>query len=100
MTWVPPACTLPTTEQPLRVAEFDSLFARSVRGLARPGRRRLTLTLEPTPEVAATTAGLVMKETGCCSFFTFTLTAANGRLELDVETDHEDVLDAIERLAS
>jgi hypothetical protein len=41
-----------------------------------------------------------MRETGCCSFFTFTLTAANGRLELDVETDHEDVLDAIERLAS
>jgi hypothetical protein len=100
MTWVPPACTLPTAERPLRVAEFDALFARSVRGHARPARRRLTLTLEPTPEVAATAAGLVMRETGCCSFFTFTLTAANGRLELDVEADHEDVLDAIERRAS
>ena len=26
--WVPQACTLPTVQQPLRVAEFDGLFAR------------------------------------------------------------------------
>jgi hypothetical protein len=25
--WVPEACTLPTVEQPFRVAEFDDLFA-------------------------------------------------------------------------
>ena len=25
--WVPEACTLPTVEQPVRVAEFDELFA-------------------------------------------------------------------------
>ena len=27
MAWVPEACTLPTVEQPVRVAEFDELFA-------------------------------------------------------------------------
>jgi hypothetical protein len=34
--WVPEACTLPTVEQPLRVAEFDDLFATALRGIARP----------------------------------------------------------------
>ncbi|MEV4838269.1 hypothetical protein AB0K05_27425 [Nonomuraea sp. NPDC049486] len=36
--WVPSACTLPTAEQPLRVAEFDALFADAVRAVARPDR--------------------------------------------------------------
>jgi hypothetical protein len=31
MTWVPDACTLPTEEVPLRVAEFDALFASTLR---------------------------------------------------------------------
>ncbi|MBB6551859.1 hypothetical protein [Nonomuraea rubra] len=40
MTWVgPSACTLPTVEQPLRVAEFDALFAGAVQGVAPPGPR-------------------------------------------------------------
>jgi predicted metalloendopeptidase len=30
--WVPEACTLPSVEQPLRVAEFDEVFANAVRG--------------------------------------------------------------------
>ncbi len=29
--WVPDACTLPTVDQPLRVAEFDDLFARAAK---------------------------------------------------------------------
>ena len=29
--WVPEACTLPTVERPLRVAEFDYLFAHARR---------------------------------------------------------------------
>lgn len=102
MTWVPPACTLPTAEQPLRLAEFDDLFAHAVRTVARPEPGRLTLRLEPTPEVAATVAGLAVEESGCCSFFTFGLTVADGTLELDVsvEAAHTEVLDAIERRAS
>ncbi|MPZ83278.1 MAG: hypothetical protein GEV28_23945 [Actinophytocola sp.] len=94
--WVPQACTLPTAERPLRVAEFDGLFASAVRGVDRvAGGLRLALT--PTPEVAATVAGLAARETGCCSFFTFTLTATAGALELGIAvTDgHDDVLDAL-----
>ena len=34
VTWVPESCKLPTVEQPLRVAEFDALFA------TRQARRR------------------------------------------------------------
>ncbi|WP_245718914.1 hypothetical protein [Micromonospora rhizosphaerae] len=33
--WVPEACTLPTAERPLRVAEFDELFATALRGQTR-----------------------------------------------------------------
>jgi hypothetical protein len=97
MTWVPPSCTLPTAEQPLRVAEFDDLLAAAVTGAERPAPERLTLRLEPTPEVAATAAGLAVRETGCCSFFTFTLTAAGGELTLDVTVPpaHVAVLDAL-----
>ncbi|HEV7651817.1 MAG TPA: hypothetical protein VGP26_26985 [Actinophytocola sp.] len=102
MTWVPPSCTLPTTEQPLRVAEFDDLFATAVTGASRPAPGRLTLRLEPTPEVAATAAGLAVRETGCCSFFTFALTAAGGELTLDVTVgpEHVAVLDALAGRAS
>jgi hypothetical protein len=95
MTWVPPTCTLPTADRPLRIAEFADLFAHGI--VERPAHTRLTLRLEPTPEVAATAAGLAMRETGCCSFFTFTLTAAEGRLHLDVAVapEHAGVLDAM-----
>ncbi|MGH3762454.1 hypothetical protein [Actinophytocola sp.] len=96
-TWVPHSCTLPTVERPLRVAEFDELLATAVRRVARPEPGRLSLELEPTPEVAATAAGLAARETACCSFFTFALTAAAGRLELAITVgpEHHHVLDGI-----
>jgi hypothetical protein len=95
--WVPSACTLPTVERPLRVAEFEELFATSVRSSERVEANRLRLELEATPEVAGRTAELVARETGCCSFFTFTLTAAEGWLRLDVTVPgaHVAVLDAL-----
>ena len=40
--------------------------------------------LTPHPEVASRTADLFTRETQCCSFFTFTLTATGGSLTLDV----------------
>lgn len=54
--WVPQACTLPTAERPLRVAEFDELFASSLRGLDRWAPTGLRIDLEPTPEVAGLAA--------------------------------------------
>jgi hypothetical protein len=96
-TWVPPTCTLPTAEQPLRAAEFADLFATAVRASTRPAPGRLELDLDPTPEVAATAAALAARETACCSFFTFALTATAGRLRLaiTVEPGHADVLDGL-----
>ncbi|MFB4318083.1 hypothetical protein [Actinomadura sp. 21ATH] len=95
--WAPQACTLPTAERPLRLAAFDALFAEAVTGVRRsaPGQARLELLPEPT--VAGIAAELAAAETGCCSFFTFTLTATGGALTLEISVDeqHIEVLDAL-----
>jgi hypothetical protein len=90
------ACTLPTAERPTRLAEFDDLFAR-VRGVTRAEPTRLALELEPRADVAARCADLVVRETECCSFFTFALVATGGsvRLEVTVPGAHTGVLDAL-----
>jgi hypothetical protein len=95
--WVPQSCTLPTTEQPLRVAGFDELFTSAVQRIERAGPDRLRLDLTADPRVAGRAAELVMAETGCCSFFTFSLTASGGRLVLEVTVPQAQagVLDAL-----
>lgn len=95
--WAPRACTLPTEDRSLRVAEFDELFATSLRGLGRYSPTGLWMDLEPTPEVAARAADLVVRETGCCSFFIFALVATGGALTLDVRVPDSrvEVLDAL-----
>ena len=80
---VPEACTLPSVDQPLRIAEFDRLFGY-VSAVERRGPQTARITLPSRPDVAAQAADLVVRETQCCSFFTFSLTAAGGRLHLDV----------------
>ena len=50
--WAPDACTLPTTERPLRVAEFDDLFASVLRS-ERPEDTRLELVIPRALEDAA-----------------------------------------------
>lgn len=102
VSWAPQACTLPTTDRPLRVAEFDELFGGSLRGLVRWEPTVLHMDLEPAPEVAARAADLVMRETGCCSFFTFTLVATGGGLRLDitVPATQASVLDALQSRAA
>ncbi|MFF0312157.1 hypothetical protein ACFYSC_32370 [Streptosporangium sp. NPDC004379] len=96
--WAPSACTLPTAEQPLRVAEFDALFTETVQGVTRPEHTRLRLELVFSRDNAARAAELAARENGCCSFFTFTLTIADGTLALEVTvpTEHVDVLDALQ----
>lgn len=100
--WVPDVCGLPVAERPLRVAEFDEVFATAVLGLDRPEPARLRLILNPTAEVAAGTAALVLRETACCSFFVFTLTATGGQLllEVSVPPTHIAVLDALSTRAA
>jgi hypothetical protein len=94
---VPDACTLSTVDRPLRVAEFDSLFASDVRSVDRLSSGRVRLELRPDPAVASRTANLAARETGCCAFFGFTLVMVEGRLTLDVTATpaHTDVLAAL-----
>jgi hypothetical protein len=95
-TWVSRSCTLPTAERPLRAAEFDRVFAEA-RGVRRVSPERVRVELEPSAEVAARVADLAVRETGCCSFFTFALTAGAGTLHLEITVgpEHVEVLDAL-----
>lgn len=97
MTWVPDECTLPTADQPLRVREFDALFAEAVDRVERVSPDVLRFELAPGAGVAARVADLVERETSCCSFFAFTLTADGSGLRLDVAVPgkRSDILDAL-----
>ena len=110
--WVPDACTLPTAERPLRAAEFDDLFATSLRDLQSPtsGARRVRLVLAGDADLPARVQQLADAETLCCSFFTFTLNRLDDvasragdeavvTLDIEVPAAHTVVLDALVRRA-
>ena len=94
---VPQSCTLSIADRDRRLAEFDELFAGAVGGIDRTGPTRLRLELRPGPRVAGQAAELMAAETDCCSFFTFTLTAADRRLTLEasVPAAYAGVLDGL-----
>jgi hypothetical protein len=70
---VPDACTLPTMEQPLRLAEFDELFATAVREIDRVDPTHARLRLIGPAGLTAAVRDLTARETECCSFFVFTV---------------------------
>jgi hypothetical protein len=93
--WAPDACTLPTPERPLRVAEFDK-FAASVLQSTRPQPTRLDLVVPRAAE--ATGRDLDRHESQFCSFFTFEFDSAGGEtvMHVGVPPEQVGVLDAIE----
>ncbi|MFF8262558.1 hypothetical protein [Streptomyces virginiae] len=97
LAWVPQSCALPTEERPLRVAEWDALFAERLTSLVRPEPLRLRLDLAGEPGVEEQVRDLVARESGCCSFFTFTTTPSKNSVVLDIAVDpaYEAVLDAL-----
>ncbi|WP_371476479.1 hypothetical protein [Kitasatospora sp. NBC_00315] len=100
LSWVPTSCTLPTEQQPLRVAEWDALFAERLTAVDRPGPLRLHLVLAGGESVEERVRDLAARESGCCSFFTFTTVPApggNGGVLLAVEVDpaHGSALEAL-----
>ncbi len=102
VSWVPvEACTLPTAEQPLRVAEFGALFGSALRGLERREPGRLRLHLAGDSHVEASARELIARESECCSFFDFRLTPVDDGLRLDVlvPAARVDVLDGLARQA-
>ncbi len=68
---MPDACTLPTVEQPLRVGEFDALFAERLLRVEHHGPHEVSLVLRGGTGVAERVADLAARETSCCSFFSF-----------------------------
>lgn len=85
-TWVAvDACTLPTAEQPLRVAEFDRLFAEDLIAVRRDSPKRVELAFRERDGLAAEVEDLTRRETECCSFFQFSLRRATPGLYLDIE---------------
>lgn len=98
--WVPEACTLPTVERPLRLAEFDELFATALRGQQRPSPTTLRWDFDPACE--ATARDLTARESSCCSFFTFDFEPGDAglRLHVAVPDAHVEVLDALQRRAA
>lgn len=90
------ACTLPTVQQPLRVMEFDDLFATALRGVDRLSPTRLRLELDPAAEAQA--RDLADRETACCGFFGFEFTTGptgSVRMEISVPEQRVNVLDRL-----
>jgi hypothetical protein len=96
---VPAACTLPSADRPLRVAEFDALFAAA--DVHRSGPTELSVTLAAAPGRADLVRDLTRRETECCSFFTFRPEDGDPlRLHVTVPPAHADVLDALAERAA
>ena len=99
--WIPvDSCTLPTGEQPLRVAAFDDLFTESLRAVEQSGPMHARLVLAGGEGLAGRVQQLADAETSCCSFFTFTLTPLDAggtvvALDIDVPADRAEVLAAL-----
>jgi hypothetical protein len=93
--WVPDACTLPTADQPFRVAEFDDLF-RSARGTERVAGTTLRLTLDRSTLDFA--RDLAARETECCSFFDFSFSPVGEdivTMQVTVPPAYTAILDAL-----
>ncbi|MFJ8637389.1 hypothetical protein [Streptomyces sp. NPDC093568] len=98
MTWVPTACTLPTAEQPLRVAEFDALFSDTLTSASTPAPTRVQFVLDDDEATEERARELAARETECCSFFTFGFDRdSDGRLLMGITVPeaHSAVLAAL-----
>ena len=93
--WAPDACKLPTEERPLRLAEFNDLFAFVVR-TERREPQRLDVVLRRIVEAPA--RDLARRESECCSFFTFEFEPAGNEVTMHITVSPERVavLDALE----
>lgn len=93
--WAPEACTLPTVEQPLRVAEFDELFATALREQRRVSESTVQWWFDPGAEALA--RDLTAREAACCTFFSFSFSGDREDLvvEVRVPPEHARVLAAL-----
>jgi hypothetical protein len=90
------ACTMPTVDRPLRLAEFDALFSSAVRRVERLGGG-VRMHLAGAPGLVDRVRDLTRRETACCSFFTFTMEGSDDDLTLDISVPpaRQEILDAL-----
>ena len=94
------ACTLPTVDRPLRLAEFDALFATAGRGVEWRGSG-VRIRLAGEKGLREEVRDLVARETSCCSFFRFAVAGTDEDLTLDVAVPpaRQPILTALARRA-
>jgi hypothetical protein len=90
--WIAPdACTLPTVEQPLRIAEFDAIFESYVLRVDQLGPTKVRMILAGPDDLIEQVQDLADRESACCSFFRFALGKSRGDrpgqrlVQLDIE---------------
>jgi len=90
------ACTLPTAERPLRLAEFDALFASSVRDVRRD-EHGVRIHLVGAEGLRDQVVDLVAREQECCSFFAFAVVGGDDDLTLGISVPEQrrGILDAL-----
>lgn len=90
------ACTMPTAERPLRLAEFDALFAETVRSVAHENDL-VRMHLSGAAGLRDRVRALADRETACCSFFSFVVDGESDdlMLEVSVPPEHRDILKAL-----
>ncbi|MET8845968.1 hypothetical protein [Amycolatopsis sp. NPDC004625] len=96
--WTPvDACTLPTADQPRRLAEFDGLFGTSLSSLRREHPQWLRLRLAGGVDVETAARDLTAREAECCSFFDFRVSREDAEVIVDVRVppDKAVVLDGL-----
>ncbi|OHV20503.1 hypothetical protein BBK14_27715 [Parafrankia soli] len=94
----PAGCTLPTEQQPLRLAEWNRLFTDALVEVTRRRPTSLALTLSAAGGVEAEVRDLAGRESSCCSFFAFTITPSGPTVvvEVGVPASRVDALDWLE----
>ena len=90
------ACTLPTVDRPLRLAEFDDLFRESVLVVDRDGLST-RLTLRGSIGLRDRVRDLTDRESQCCSFFQFSVDGDDDGLVLGIAVppSRSDILEAL-----
>lgn len=94
------ACTMPTAERPLRLAEFDALFTTSVRRVERR-ESEVRLSLAGEHGLVEQVRDLTERETSCCSFFSFVVNGTDDDVTLDISVPaaQQEILDSLARRA-
>ncbi len=90
------ACTMPTAERPLRLAEFDTLFASSLTRLT-TGDEGVSMGLRGDTGLYDRVKDLATREATCCSFFTFIVDGTDTQVDLSISVPpaRRDILDAL-----